>query len=382
MSDAGSGAQGGRLKVYLGFAAGVGKTYTMLDDAHDAVAAGADLVVGYVEPHARPETTALLDGLETVPPREVTRAGATFLDLDLDAVLARRAQIVLVDELAHSNPPGSANAKRYEDVRAILDAGADVWATLNVQHLESLNDQVAAITHVRQRETIPDSFLTDRAAEIVAVDLAPEELRERIRQGKVYPAQRVSAALEGFFRQERLAALRELSLLEMAHLVEGHRLARGDATGLPLADGVAPVTDRLLVLAAGRPGDERVVRQGWRLARSLQCALDVLHVSMLPEQGDADQRMAEVQQICNTLGLPLSVVRTAGGRHGVGEAVAEFARTRRATHVLAGAARDRRLPWRGSTLQEIMDQLPWVDFIVVGDPARWPRRPEEQRGNG
>lgn len=347
----------------------MGKTYNMLEDAQRARAAGVDIVVGYVEPHARPATTALLHGLAVVPPRRVERGGAVLQEMDLEAVLARRARVVLVDELAHSNAPGSRNAKRFEDVRAILADGADVWTTLNIQHLESLNDQVAAITYVRQRETLPDSLLTEEADEVVAVDLPPEELRERISQGQVYPRERIPAALDGFFRQDRLTALREVALREMARVIEGHRVAEAGGEDSPLASTVRPVADRLLILAAGRPGDERVVRQGWRLARSLQCEAEVLHV--VPEGArNAPERMEEIRQICALLSLPLLVMPATAGRHGVGEAVAAHARRHRVTHVLAGAARDRRLPWRGSTLQEIMDRMPWADFTVVGDPSR------------
>ena len=361
--------------MYLGFAAGVGKTYTMLEDAQRARVAGVDIVVGYVEPHARPETQALLEGLEVVPPRRVPIAGATFAEMDLEAVLARRARVVLVDELAHTNLPGSVHAKRFEDVRTILAAGSDVWTTVNVQHLESLNDQVAAVTHVRQRETLPDAFLSQEADEIVTVDLPPEELRERIRQGKVYPRERIGAALEGFFRQEHLTALREMALREMARLIEGRRVDSAGGADSPLAPGVAPVADRLLILAAGRPGDERLVRRGWRMARSLQCEAEVLHV--VPAGAEASPGLAELEQICQTLQVPLRLEPAPGIRYAIGECIAAYARQRRVTHVMAGAARDRRLPWRGSTLQEIMDRLPWVDFIVIGDPSRAPSEGEE-----
>ena len=359
--------------MYLGFAAGVGKTYTMLEDAQTAVRAGVDVVVGYVEPHARPATMALLEGLAVVPPLEVSRGSAVLRELDLDSVLARGARVVLVDELAHSNAPGCRHAKRYEDVREILASGADVWTTVNIQHLASLNHHVAAITHVRQRETIPDSVLTEEADEVVTVDLPPEELRERIAQGRVYPRERIAAALDGFFRQDRLAALRELALREVAHVVEDRRVGRlGGAESL-LAPQVETVADHLLILAAGRPGDDRIIRRGWRMARRLQCAAEVMHV-VVEGTREAAERLEEVRALCAFLSLPLQVA-TASGRRGIGAAVAAFARQHRVTHVLAGAARDRRLPWRGSTLQEIMDKLSWVDFIVVGDPAR--RGPDE-----
>jgi len=364
-----SGSERGRLKVYLGFAAGVGKTYAMLEDAQRARSAGVDVVVGYVEPHARAETRALVAGLEVVPPRRVARAGAAFLEMDLPAVLSRGAAVVLVDELAHTNLAGSVNRKRYQDVRDIVAAGGDVWTTLNVQHLESLNDQVAALTHARQRETLPDAFLAEEADELVAVDLPPEELRERIRQGRVYPRERVEAALEGFFRTERLTALREMALREVARIIEARRLGAAGGAASPLAGTVAPVADRLLILAAGRPGDDRVVRRGWRLARSLQCEAEVLHV-LAP--ATPQRHITDLRQICDALQVPLRLEPAPPQRRAIGPVVAAYAAARRVTHVLAGAARDRRLPWRGSTLQEIMDHLPWADFIVIGDPSRAP----------
>ncbi len=341
----------------------MGKTYAMLEDAQRARAAGTDVVVGYVEAHDRPETAALLVGLEVVPPRRVAVGGTTLPEMDLEAVLARRARIVLVDELAHTNLPGSVHTKRYEDVRALLAAGADVWTTLNVQHIVSLHDQVAAIAGVHQRETVPDTVLRE-ADEVVVVDLPPEELRARIEQGKVYPRQRVRAALEGFFREETLAALRELVLREMAQVVEGRRVRSAAQAGR--LDS-APVADRLLILAAGRPGDERLVREGWRLARSLQCEAAVLHV----QADGVAPALEELRATCEALSLPLRIERARPGRHGVGETVAAIAREGRITRLLAGGTRDRRLPWRGSTLQEIMDRLPWADFVVIGDPARW-----------
>ncbi len=365
---AAAGRRRGRLKVYLGFAAGVGKTYTMLEDAHRVRRAGVDVVIGYVEPHERPETMALLQGLEAVPPRRVERAGATFAEMDLDAVLRRAAEVVLVDELAHTNAPGSRNAKRYEDVREVLAGGSDVWTTVNIQHLASLGDQVAAVTHVRQRETLPDSFLADEAGEIVLVDLSVEELRARIAEGKVYPRSRAGAALEGFFRPERLTPLREIAMREAARWIEGRRVQEAGGPDSPLLEAVAPVAERLLVLAAGRPGDERIVRRGWRLARSLQCDVEVVQV--VPAGEEAGPGAASLRDVCAALAVPLHTVPAPPGRHGIGEAVAAYVRAQRATHIVAGAARDRRLPWRGSTLQEIMDRLPWVDFIVVGDPSR------------
>src|ERR1700761_1186084 len=214
----------GRLKVFLGMAAGVGKTYRMLQEGQAELVAGRDVVIGYLEPHDRPETSEQARGLELVPRREVTARGATTSEMDLPGLLARDPELALIDELAHTNPAGLEHGKRYEDIADALAAGIDVFSTVNVQHLESLNDQVAELTGVRVRETVPDSVLAG-ADEVVLIDLTPEALIGRLREGKIYPGENVESALNTSFRIETLAALREVSLRQVAEDVEAKRLS-------------------------------------------------------------------------------------------------------------------------------------------------------------
>ena len=213
----------GHYKIFLGMAAGVGKTYRMLQEGRAEQAAGRDVVIGYLEPHDRPETEAQAEGLERLPRRKVEYRGSTVEEMDLPAIFQRAPDLCLIDELAHTNPPGLEHAKRYEDIEDVLDAGIDVFSTVNVQHLESLNDRVAELTGVRVRETFPDKVLTS-ADEVVLVDLTPEALIGRLRAGKVYPAERVPAALNNFFRVENLSALREVVLRQTAEEVESKRV--------------------------------------------------------------------------------------------------------------------------------------------------------------
>src|SRR6267143_4368166 len=209
----------GSLKVYLGYAAGVGKTFQMLADGHAAAQRGVDLVLAYFQPHARPDTIGQAQGLEIVPHRKIEYRGKTFEEMDTEAVLRRRPTIALVDELAHTNIPGSSRAKRWEDVQVLLDAGIEVWTTMNVQHIESLNDQVWQITGIQVRETVPD-WVVRQAAEIVAVDVTTEALLNRLKRGAVYKPEMIEKALTGFFKGSNLGALRELTLRQAAHEVD------------------------------------------------------------------------------------------------------------------------------------------------------------------
>jgi len=255
----------GRLRIYLGASPGVGKTVNMLDEGHRRAERGTDVVVGLVETHGRTFTASLLEGLEQVPRRDVEYHGATLHEMDLDAILARRPAVVLVDELAHTNAPGSRHEKRYEDVLELLDAGIDVISTVNIQHLESLNDAVAAITGIKQKETVPDEIV--RAADqIDLVDMSPDALRRRMSHGHIYSADQIDAALANYFRPGNLAALRELALLWMADKVdaglEDYRAAHSIA-------GLWPVRERVVVALSGRPGSEALLRRGARIASRL-----------------------------------------------------------------------------------------------------------------
>src|SRR4051795_4989867 len=260
-------------------AAGVGKTVRMLQEGEGELEAGRDVVIGLLETHGRKDTLAAADGLERLPRRRITYRGSTLEELDLPGVLARAPELCLIDELAHTNAPGLEHPKRFEDVDVVLAAGIDVFSTMNVQHLESLNDTVAELSGVRVRETVPDSVL-QRADEVVIVDLTPEALLERLRAGKIYPQGRIDAALQGFFKIENLNALRETALRQVAQEVEARRTGveelLGTRTERVEADAPAAVGERLLALVEPCPGAQRLVRRAWRSAQRLGADLDLL----------------------------------------------------------------------------------------------------------
>ena len=267
------GAPKGRYRVFLGMAAGVGKTYRMLQEGVAEAEAGRDVVIGYLEPHGREETIAQSDGLETIPRRQVEYRGTRLFEMDLPAVLQRAPELCLIDELAHTNAPGVEHEKRYEDIADVLAAGIDVYSTVNVQHLESLNDQVAELTGTRVRETVPDAVLAS-ADDVVLIDITPESLVQRLLEGKVYPPERVQGALSNFFKIENLSALREVALRQVAEEVESKRVTSEPAPrgrGERLIEAVAPqaIGERLLALVTPKPQAQRVVRRAWRSAQRL-----------------------------------------------------------------------------------------------------------------
>jgi len=321
----------GRLRVYFGYAAGVGKTYQMLERARHAVRQGADLVVGYLEPHGRSDTIAQAEGLTTIPRQARSYRGSVFEEMDLEAVLARRPAVALVDELPHTNVPGSRHAKRWEDVLELLDAGIDVWTTMNVQHLESLNDQVAAITGVMVRETVPD-WVVAEADEVIMVDLTPHALLNRLRRGVVYQPAQATRALEHFFRESTLVALRELALRQAAHEVEVRRLT--SPLGGPAGSSTAAGAERLLLHITDAPGTAVVVRRGRRLADYLHADAFAVYV----ERGRvlenlAEDRRARVERhldFARELHIETHVLR---GRD-VASTLVEFARLHQVTQIL------------------------------------------------
>lgn len=338
MTPAGDLPRRGRLTVYLGAAPGVGKTYAMLDEAHRRLSRGTDVVVGLVEDHGRLATAALLEGLEVLPRRTVEHRGSELTELDVDAVLARAPQVVMVDELAHTNVPGSAHAKRWQDVHDLLAAGIDVVTTVNVQHLESLNDDVEAITGVRQRETVPDHVVRD-ADQIHLVDLAPEALRRRLAHGNVYRAEQIDASLTQYFRVGNLTALRELALLWLADRVDDalttyrrdHRI-----------DSPWPARERVVVAVTGGPEGDTLLRRGARIAqRAAGSELQAVHVLAtdgLPSAPPA--RIAEQRALVESLG---GTFHTVVGED-VPSAVVDFARGVNATMIVVGVSRRSR--WR------------------------------------
>src|ERR1700677_3225356 len=261
-SGSGGGPERGHLRIYLGSAAGVGQTYAMLGEGHRRAERGADVVVAFAEAHGRPQTSALLDGLETVPRTRVSYRGATFEEMDLDAVLARHPQIALVDELAHTNVPGSRHEKRWQDVNELLDAGIELISAVNVQHLESVTDVVEQITGVVQRETVPDAAV--RAADQVElVDMTAEALRRRMAHGNIYPPEKIDAALTNYFRTGNLTALRELALLWLADKVdEGLKKYRAEHS----IHGTWEARERVVVALTGGPEGDTLIRRAARIA--------------------------------------------------------------------------------------------------------------------
>jgi two-component system sensor histidine kinase KdpD len=333
----------GQLKVFIGMAAGVGKTYRMLEEGHVEQEAGRDVAIGYLEPHKRPETSALAEGLETVPRRRVTYRGSDLEEMDLPALLARPPGLALIDELAHTNVPGVEHGKRYEDVRDVLAAGIDVFSTVNVQHLESLNDQVAELTGTRVRETIPDAVLGE-ADEVVLIDLTPEALIARLRAGKIYPGETIEAALNNFFTVENLLALREVALRQVAQEVEAKRLVVEEPLGTreERVAGEVPraVGERLLALITPRPSSQRLIRRAWRSAQRLGTDLDLLWVKPpnQPIEGEVERQVTALRHLASVLGANFLIEESDDLVKGAAEVVRE----RGSTYIMVGESEPRR----------------------------------------
>ena len=348
----------------------------MLQEGQAEAEAGRDVVIGYLEPHARADTIAQAEHLELVPRRRVGYRDNELTEMDLPAVLARRPELALIDELAHTNAPGVEHAKRFEDVDDVLRAGIDVFSTVNVQHLESLNDQVAELTGVTVRETLPDDVL-GQADEVVIIDLTPEALIARMQAGKVYPPARVAAALNGFFKIENLAALREIALREVAEEVEAKRLVPdlGAGRGERLIETAAPqaVAERLLALVEPQPSSQRIVRRAYRSAQRLGAALDVLWVGPPEREPTAEQReqLDALRRLTSVLGAHLLV------EHGhLVEVVRRVAEDRGTTYVLMGAPAKRRGLRRLAEplAMQLVDALPGIDVRIVAERS-WRREP-------
>jgi two-component system sensor histidine kinase KdpD len=364
----------GRLKVYLGYAAGVGKTYRMLEEAQALRRAGVDIVVGYFEPHGRKETIAMTEGLEFVPRRVISYNNTTFEEMDTDAILRRRPAVAVVDEFAHTNVPGSERAKRWEDVRALLDAGIDVIATMNVQHLESLNDQVWHVTGVRVRETLPD-WVIDDADEVVFVDLTPQALRNRLERGVVYAPDKAQKAMDNFFTETNLSALREMAMRHTAHEVEEKLAAAPPVAGVdvPVAAGsdngpqghaASQSKERILICLTGNPFSAALIRRGKRVADYLQSDCLAIHVAVPGEDRDAIERHLS---FARNLRIDTHVVDAAE----VSRAIADFARQQRITHIFMGRSAPR--PWyrrRETVVQTVAAHSREMQVIIVASRRR------------
>jgi two-component system sensor histidine kinase KdpD len=352
-----------RLRIYIGAAPGVGKTYEMLREAHALRARGLDVVVGFVETYGRRETDAQLKDLEVVPRRRIEYRGVTMEEMDVNAIVNRKPQVCIVDEVAHTNVPGSRHGKRYEDVLEILNAGIHVMTAVNIQHLETLNDAVARATGVRVRETVPDTFL-DRADEVINVDVTVEELRNRLREGKIYRPEKVEQALTNFFRKGNLSTLRELALRAVADEV-GEKAASYRAR-----EGLEPalIPERVMVCMSSNALAPRVIRTGARIAGRLGSRWYAVYVETPRERGDRiNPRDAEALQqnvkLAETLGA--TVVRVKADKPADG--LVAFAQREGVTHVIFGqSARTRwELLVRGSTLDKFLSAVPDAAVQVV-----------------
>jgi two-component system sensor histidine kinase KdpD len=369
----------GHLRVYLASAAGAGKTYAMLNEGHRRESRGTDVVVGYVETHGRPQTLAQMGDLEVIPRKKVSYRGVTLEEMDTEAIIARHPKVALIDELAHTNVPGSKHVKRYQDVIEIQDAGIDVVTTLNIQHLESLNDLVASITGVRVRETLPD-WILDQADEVELVDISPHALRQRMKHGNIYPENRINAALNNFFREGNLTALRELALRRTAEKTEEQLQEYMTEHGI---NQVWPATERVLVGFDARPHTRQVIRDAWRLAHGLHADLIAVFIEpqgylalsskliRLVKYGQetkklkeaAARRLDEHALLAEDLGA--EVIRTKSSN--IAKTLVEIARTHQVTQIVLG--QPARTWWeellRGSTINQLLRMNTDIDIHLV-----------------
>ncbi len=372
----------GRLKIFLGYAAGVGKTFAMLEAAHQRSTEGVDVVVGIVETHGRVETEYLLQGLEIIPRQTINYRGVQLFEMDIDAVLSRKPHLVLVDELAHTNAPGSRHIKRYQDVEELLEAGIDIYTTLNIQHLESLNDVVAQITGTKVRETIPDRVI-DEVTDIELVDLPPEELLNRLKDGKVYIPEQAERAIQKFFRQGNLTALRELSMRRAAERVDDQMRAYMETQAIP---GPWPAGERLIVCISPGALSERLIRTTRRLADELNADWFAIYVET-PQQATIAQgqrdRVAQMLQLAEELGA--KSVSLPG--QSVAETVTDYARRHNVTKIIIG--KPRRSRWvelvRGSVANELIELSGPIDVYLVNSEVEPQVKPiggaRQQRSN-
>jgi two-component system, OmpR family, sensor histidine kinase KdpD len=361
LSDRALPPEPAKLKIYLGAAPGVGKTYQMLEDAHLMRKQGIDVVIGLVEPHKRADTEAMIRDLEVIPQRAIPYRSVVLHEMDLTAILARHPQVCIVDELAHSNVPGSKNRKRYEDVLELLDEGIDVMTAVNVQHLETLNDAVARSANTTIRETVPDSLLK-RADEVINVDLTVEELRSRLRQGKIYAPEKIEQSLANFFRKGNLNLLRELALRTTAAEVSSQAADYRRSQGLEQA----PIPEKVMVCLSPRTGTDRLLRAGARIASRLSTIWYAVRVET-PDDESSDpegkHRMEEYQRLARDLGAKVVVLKDKK----VSNALIQFAKQEGISHVVFGQSARSRMDilLRGSVINRFLAEVRDVTVQVV-----------------
>ena len=353
--------QRGRLKVYLGFAPGVGKTYKMLQEGHRLKQQGVDVVVGVVETHGRADTAALIDGLEQVPRRRIEYRGVTLEEMDVDALLRRKPTVALVDELAHTNAPDGRNAKRYQDVEELLREGIHVITTVNIQHIESLYDMIEGFTGVKVKERVPDYILAE-ADQIINVDVSSEDLQERLKAGKVYPSERVESALSNFFKEGNLSRLRELAFEEIAHMLDRRRQNVE-------ADGPSGAGRVMVCLSSRSPNPHLLLRKAARLADRMHAPWYAVYVRTPAEGIDridaaTQRKIADTQQLAHQLG---GVPMTYGTGKDFPSAVADFVHEYAVTHVVLGRSqRPWYWSWFGpSNLDRLLRTIHGVDVLIV-----------------
>lgn len=346
-------ARRGRLKIFLGYAAGVGKTYQMLEEAQDLKRGGHDVVIGYFEPHGRKDTIAKTGGLETVPRRHVEYRGTVFEEMDAEAVLRRKPEICLVDEFPHTNVPGCARTKRWEDVLDFIEHGIDVLTTMNVQHIESLNDQIFRISGVRVRETIPD-WIVKEADEVVMVDLTPRALLNRLERGVVYAPEKARAALTNFFKESTLGALREFALRQTAHELE---LRQKESSAAPQSE---ETRERLLIVVTADESSAAVIRRGRRVADYLHAECFAVAVDRAEAREEIEKRLAFARN------LHIETRLLAG--KDAAQAIVDFARLHHITQIFVGRQKDTRRFGIGRTfVQQIVHLADDMQVTLVGE---------------
>ncbi len=366
----------GKLKIFLGYAAGVGKTYQMLEEAQEAKRQGIDVVIGYFEPHGRKDTIAKTEGLEVVPRRKIDYRGGLFEEMDTDAILKRRPELCVVDEFPHTNVPGSDRLKRWQDVQALLDAGIDVLTTMNIQHLESLNDQIWNITGIRVRETIPD-WVMQQADQVVMVDLTPRALLNRLARGVVYSQEKAQKALENFFQESTLVVLRELALRQTAHEVE-IRQVDYDAPGFETEPGYHDEAekppenaDRILILVTPEPVTAMLIRRGKRVADYLHADCFAVAVSREIDLHDMPPRDREMVEHHLNFARNLHIETRVLQGHDVAKTLVEFAHLNGVTHLFMARPQPSQWPAfsRRSLVQQVVHLARDMQVTIAADRA-------------
>jgi two-component system, OmpR family, sensor histidine kinase KdpD len=358
----------GKLKVYMGYAPGVGKTYKMLEDGHSLKSLGEDVVIGYFEPHGRKDTIQKTEGLEIVPRAKISYRGSVFEEMDTDAILARRPRVCLVDEFAHTNVPSSPRAKRWEDVELLRDAGIDILTTVNVQHLESLNDQIRQITGIRMQETIPD-WVVQRADDVIVIDLSPRALLHRMERGVIYDREKVERALQNFFRESTLGALRELAFRETAHEIE-HRGAGQEDPDTPSQGRQNQGREhKILLLVTTDPKPAMLIRRARRISDFLhaECFAAAVNasgdVNSLPEP--EREAIEKHLNFARNMRIETRILRGTD----IANTLVEFARLNRITQIFLARSQERfpMLPWSERLLQKIVRLARDMQVVIVSE---------------